>query len=180
MTSGRVRRWLRLGPSRAELVAEAELWKARNERKEAERNAAHVRAKAAERQLRAAEAAIERLRAIVDAGFDEPGRETGCTKARFHRQSEAEDWAVQIAEARDEAGDAYEAYPCKVCPRSPVTMQRYWHAGHRVRGQSAIAKATSLRRRKEQETAARRAGQLVGQLVDPTVLAKLRKLREEG
>lgn len=75
---------------------------------------------------------------------------------------------------------AYHAYSCKDCPRSPVTMRRYWHAGHSELGQSMIAKAAFIERRRETERAARRDGNLLAQRLEPAVLAGLRKLRDQG
>lgn len=40
-----MRRWLRLGPTRAELIAEAELWQARCEKRSAEKTEADARVK---------------------------------------------------------------------------------------------------------------------------------------
>ena len=174
----KIRRWLRLGPTRADLVAEAQLWKTRSRRSDAEGRAAHVRAKTAEKSLRAAEAGIEALLALLDAGLEEPRREDGCSKVRFHRQQEADDWAVAIAEASGEGVEAFNSYQCKVCPRSPVTIQRYWHAGH-ANGDSQTAKAARQKRRAERAALARRDGNLISQRVDPAVLDRLRRLGRE-
>jgi hypothetical protein len=185
----RIRRWLRLGPTRAELIAEAELWKARNGRKEQLLKEAFARAKTAEKGLRAAgveqgrveelTARVAALTALVDAGLGEPERREDCSKVRFHRQEEAEDWAATIGEATGEGAEALNAYQCKVCPRSPVTMRRYWHAGHADGGSSA-AKAARHRSRQIRAAEARRDGNLLAQRVDPSVLDRIRKMAEEG
>ncbi len=180
----RVRHWLRMGPTRAELVAEAELWRARCERKDGEKYEAHARAKAAEKDLRQAEARIRemqsRLNAVVNAGLNEPGRVEGCAKVRFHWQPEAAEWVAIIVQRTGGVADALNTYQCNVCPRSPVTVQRYWHVGHLGTKEAQAAKAAGVRRRNAQEAAARRDGKLLEQRVDPAVLAQLRKLREGG
>jgi hypothetical protein len=175
---GRIRRWLRMGPTRAELVAEADLWQMRCERSNVDRDETRVRAKAAEEKLRAAERRINELREA--ARLREPDRVDGCSKVRFHRRAEADDWAAAIARRTGEGVEAYHTYACKVCPRSPVTMRRYWHAGHLGTEEAKAAEAAGQNRRAVQQLDASRAGRLLGQRVDPTVIAKLRDLHGGG
>lgn len=160
--------------------AEIELAKARLRRKEIERVKAYFRAKELEQSLQVTQARIDELLALVAAGLAEPPGVDGCSKVRFHHQKNAEDWAARIGRRTGEGVEAYRAYPCKDCPRSPVTMRRYWHAGHSEAGQSMIAKAAFIERRRETEHAARRDGNLLSQRLDPAVLAGLRKLRDQG
>ncbi len=173
-----VRRWLRLGPTRAELAEEVQLWKTRCGSADAGQRVAHVRAKAAEKDLRAAGARIEALVRLLDDRLDEPRREDGCSKVRFHRRPEADDWAAAIGDVSGEGAEAFNSYRCKVCPRSPVTMQRYWHAGHRFGSQAA--KAAREERRAAETSRAHQNGRMIVQRVDPVVLDRLRQIRRES
>ena len=166
----RIRRRLGLSPTRAELAAEVELWRRRNRGAEAERDAAYVRAKNSERELRA----------FVHEGLNEPGRVDGCTKVRFHREPEARDWADAIARRTGEKPEDYHTYQCKKCPRSPVTMARYWHAGHPLTPGAVASKEAYVQRRRAEQKSAAGNGRLLGQRVDPRVLAQLRRIKEEG
>lgn len=172
-----MRRWLRLGPSRAELAAEVQLWRDRQDQAEAQRNQAHVRAKTAEKALRQAAARVRELEDLLDRGLNEPDRVEGCSKVRFHRRAEAGDWAEVIAKAAGESVQAYETYPCKVCPRSPLTVRPYWHAGHAKKAKES--KQAAQMRRSSAKLDARRDGRMVEQRVDPAVLDKLRQIGRE-
>lgn len=165
-----------MGPTRAELVEEVELWKGRCDRNSAERNQVHVEVKALKKRLREVEGA---LRSFMVAGLNEPDRVEGCSKVRFHREAEAHDWAESIARGNGEAVDVYRVYPCKLCPRSPVTIKSYFHVGHAGSRAGQTAKKNGKARRTEQIAAAGRNGNLIRQRVDPEVLAKLRKMAEE-
>jgi hypothetical protein len=167
-----VRGWLRMGPTRADLAAEAALWRARCDRSNAERDASRARAVQAGKDLRAAQRKIDTLLALAK----EPDRVNGCSKVRFHRQQEAEDWAAAVASRTGEPVETYETYPCKACPRSPVTVERYWHVGHRPTDEARAAQVAGELRRRAEIIDARRGGRLLEQRVDPTVLARLREL----
>lgn len=105
-----LRRWMRTGPSRAELIAEAELWRGRCERKNAEVNAAHVRAKTAEKrvreQARRMEELEDRISEILAMRLNEPERVDGCTKIRFIREQEADDFRKALSASSGEPLDA--------------------------------------------------------------------------
>jgi hypothetical protein len=156
--------WFRRRPTRADLVAEIELWKSRCQRNEQRLHEAYARAKTAEKLLR-------QFRREVYDRLDEPARVDGCIKVRFHRRPEAADWAVAVANGCNEDPADYNTYQCKICPRSPVTTARYWHVGH----DSKQAKAAATAARRAQEAAARRGGRQLDQRIDPTVLARLRR-----
>ncbi len=181
-TWSRMRGWLGWGPTRAELVAEVELWKRRRDRVEQERNAAHARAKAAEKELRQAavrERDLEsRISELLVAALNEPGRVEGCEKVRFHQQDEAGGWRDRLSKLSREPVEVFTVYGCKTCPRSPVTMRPYWHVGHLGSEAAQKSKAAAAQRRAEERNKARRAGLLLGQRVDPGVLAKLHQMRE--
>ncbi len=188
----RFRKHIGLGPTRAQLIAEAQAWrdrcKASNDDRDLQharfrekKRAAHeqrVRADQAEKQLRQAEQELEQLRHIVRTNV-EPNRVEGCNKVRFHQESEAAGWAETVGNQTGEGASAYRTYQCKLCPRSPVTNQRYWHITHADTEQAKQAKAAGLRRRREGQAAAHRAGRTLGQRVDPTVLDALRGTQEE-
>lgn len=168
-----MRRWLRRPPSRAELRGEADLWMERCRRSNEERDAARERAEQAD-QL------VARLQQQINAGLNEPDRVEGCDKIRFHRWQEAEDWRVELAYHTDQNPDALHAYDCKVCPRSPITMRRYFHVGHPARRVSQREKRAAQGRRAGERIEARREGRLINQQVDPLVLAKLKQIQNGG
>ncbi len=169
-----IRVWLRLGPSKAELLAEVGLWQRRQHAAELARDQAHDRARHAERLLRS-------LRHEMRDGLNEPARADGCSKIRFHRKQEAEDWMAAVAAASGEDVEHFNVYDCKTCPRSPVTHARYFHVGHTGTEESEASKAAAKVRRRQEAGAARRQGRTVAQRVDPRVLAQLRKIgTEEG
>jgi hypothetical protein len=176
----RVRGWLRLGPTRAELIAEAELWKARAGYSDAHTREAHVRAKAAEKRARRAEiragGAEERIRVLLDESLNEPGKVEACSKVRFHHKPEADAWADRIAKISGEAREVFDVYGCKFCPRSPVTHRRYLHVGHGWSKQAQASRETAQHDRAMQRSTAQREGKLIEQRIDPRVMARLRDL----
>lgn len=177
-------RRLRRRPSRAQLIAEAQLWKNRQAETEKSRHQAYARAEYSRSRLLAVEALLrdsesrlrELVRDVLDGAYNEPGRVEGCIKVRFHFEQEAADWGATIARRYGEAPDAYEAYPCKVCPRSPVTTARFWHAGHPEKSAGLTAKVARERADRARRAEAGRDGRLLSQRVDPLVLAQLRKI----
>jgi hypothetical protein len=171
--TGRYRRWLRLGPSRAELRTEADRWRQRCEWADEGKRRAYARAKEAEKLVR-------QIRHQLHDQLNEPERVDGCSKVRFHREDEADGWAAAIAQATGEDPAAYMTYDCKRCPRSPVTMRKYWHVGHDDSGEAQREKAAGRARRADQVIAARKAGRTVAQQVDPQTAARLRDLMRRG
>jgi len=173
-----MRRWL--GSSRAELRAEAEVWRRRCERKDVELREAHARAKehrrmAGEHRARVNEL-VEQLanakQKLALAG--EPAG--GCGKVRLHRRADAEEWAELIVQRTNGPSNAMTAYQCRSCPRSPVTLSRYWHVGHPGTPEAQAVRRETKDRRKQAEAAANRNGLMIGQQIDPSVMAKLREL----
>jgi hypothetical protein len=169
----RIRSWLGLGPTRAELIAEALAWKTRCKSSNEARDAAYARAKAAERLAKTAGR-------MVRDGLNEPDRVQGCAKVRFHQQIEAESWAAAIAADTGESVRNYNTYACKTCPRSPVSLSRYWHVGHVGSMEAQIDKDASKDRRIARHIAARRDGATIEQRIDPRIMAKLRGITERG
>jgi hypothetical protein len=157
--SARWRRWLRLGPSRADLAR----WLTSCEKDRAE---AFARARAAEKELR-------RLRRELSDRFTEPppNLDGSCSKIRFLAAEQAERFAARLADDLAEPTDTYHAYACKACPRHPGTMERFWHVGHRRAGDSATARE----RRSAARIQALRSGNLIRDRVTPEVLAGHRR-----
>jgi len=198
----RARRWLRLGPTRAELRDETTLWKARAAHAEQEEKEAHAlrkqrgrdaqeRIEQADRRRREAEqhakqqveqayALVYQIRREVHGQLNEPDRVDGCSKVRFHREPEAAEWGRHIASRCGENPDVYYAYECRTCPRSPLTMGKYWHAAHDGTAAAEAERAASMQRREDQRRAASRAGRLLKQRVDPRILAQLRKINNNS
>lgn len=203
-----MRRRLGLGPSRAELRAESAMWQARSARAEAELRNAHARAKAAEKALRLkthddamwqaryerakaqrdrveaelgkAHARLRRIRNDLHGQLVEPARVDGCAKIRFHEDTDAARFAAKLAATTGEELEAYVAYQCRICPRSPVTVSRFWHVGHREPGAAGLAKEARLLQISQRRAAAGREGRLLSQRVDPAVLARLRSTRQQS
>jgi hypothetical protein len=185
--TGALRRWLGLGPGRAELAAEAELWRTRCERASEQNRQEGVRAKAAERQVRALgeemerqarklQAEIRRLTEVIEQRLAEPGPGEGCTKIRFHREPEAADFLTQLAGQTRSDPDVYRVYRCRLCPRSPVTMTSYFHVSHRNTSAGRQTKQDSKEQWKQREVDARKRGTLLSQRVSPADLARLRAM----
>lgn len=191
----RVRGWLRLGPSRADLIDEARMWRHRCERSNLARDEAYGRAKAAKKEMRAvqleldaarraaqleldaARRQIDDLRELVADGLNQPDKADGCHKVRFHWRSGAQEWAASISRRTGEPLEVYDTFPCKVCPRSPVTMRRYWHVGHFSDEAAQASKRAVEDRKGSAKLDARRAGKLVEQRLDPAVRARLDQFR---
>ena len=92
---------------------------------------------------------------------------------------EAGDWADSISADTGQSRDVFYTYKCKLCPRSPATNKQYWHVGHRYTERAQASKTAERQGRIARQATARRAGMLVGQRVDPTILDKLRKIGKE-
>lgn len=176
-------RW-RWWTSRAELRAEAEKWERRCRGAEAEAMRAHAMRKAARLEMsdrlhelgnRAcnAEQQLAALRAKLRTD-GEPGRR-GCEKVRLHGYDEAERWRIQVE--RETGASLLRVYRCKVCPRSPVTMQRYFHVGHAGNAEAQAAKQAEKQARVEAAVVAGKAGTTLAQRIDPRSLAALAQLR---
>jgi hypothetical protein len=99
----------------------------------------------------------------------------GCGKVRLHWRPEADRWADEIARGTGQPREVLEVYQCKACPRSPVTIQRYWHVGHPLDEDGRAAKAAAKRVRADVRSGAVADGRTVGQMVSPAVMAKLRE-----
>jgi hypothetical protein len=176
-----------MGPTRAELRAEMELWKARCDRHSMQTREAYARAKASEkeerrlrqelarahREAKHAEAYAIRVIDQLHDRLNEPPRKEGCLKIRFHREPEAQAYAAHIASTTGEPAEAYEAYRCKSCPRSPVTMQPYYHIGHRMTEEGRRAREAGRSRQGKRRALALRDGRTVEQLVAPETLRKM-------
>lgn len=177
-----IKRWI--GPGRRELRAEAELWRVRCERSNSDRD----RATRVAKQMRR-EAGQERHRGdVLEAKLRsamqqlalaaEPERTPGCAKVRFHQRSEAEQWMRQVLEDTGGQDGEMKTYPCRACPRSPVTMARYWHVGHPAKGREA--RDAAKERARAATRAARTAGRTIAQQISPEVLAVLRTMSGDG
>ena len=51
-----------------------------------------------------------------------------CRKVRLRSQAEAEEFADRVA--RDTGGGPFSWYKCKVCPRQPGSLDRFFHITH--------------------------------------------------
>lgn len=175
----RVRDWF--GPNRAELRAEVETWKRRCVMSNNDRDVAQRRARECQRKEGLLRGEINNLEARLRSAEQrlrltaEPERRAGCTKVRLHHRGDAEAWAERIIADTGGTPGELKVYPCRTCPRSPVTGQRYWHAGHALDGQGRVAKEHAAQRRAEQIISAKRGGLTIGQRVDPSVVARLRR-----
>jgi hypothetical protein len=176
--TGRVRRWLRLGPSRAELIAQVRAGVERCETEMQKSNAAFARIRALGKMLDVETARADRLSGQVSellvVKLNEPDRAEGCDKIRFHGEGEARDFAARIAAANFEPDSVVVAYQCRrKCPRSPVTMRPYWHIGHLGSEEAQRVKRASQNARAERRKQAEDAGLLLGQRIGPEALMKL-------
>lgn len=176
---------IRWWASRAELRGEAERWRERCEKSNAEKQRVHGRLKAQRKELNSlvheqrcradrAEARLARAMARLATMATEPARAEGCSKVRLHHRSEADSWAEQIANGTGSRVEDLEVYQCRSCPRSPVTMGRYWHVGHSLSG--VAARVESKERYAAAQGRARAAGTQIAQRVDPQVLARLKEM----
>lgn len=184
-TSSRLRRWLGMGPSARELEIELAVWRGRCDRADqvvlvAEQRvaAAEYLAEQAEADAQAAEALVEKIKGELFDRVNEPDRVEGCEKIRFHHQEPAHDFMLWLCREAQEDPQFWLTYQCKVCPRSPVTLQRYWHVAHDDSVDAQHEKALGMRRRGRQRAEARRAGRLVEQRIDPAAVAKLLALKD--
>lgn len=183
-TSSWLRRRLGLGPSARELEIELAVWRGRCDRADhavlvAEQRvaAAEYLAERAEADAQAVEELVEKIRGELFDRVNEPGRAQGCEKIRFHHQEPARDFMLFLARETQEDPRCWLTYQCKVCPRSPVTVQRYWHVAHDDSVDAQHEKALGMQRRGRQRAEARRAGRLVEQRLDPAAVAKLLELK---
>lgn len=74
----------------------------------------------------------ERLRAVT-ASLDkllEPSRGDDCNKIRFHRDEEAQAFARELERDTGAEEGSMIVYPCRVCPRSPWTIEKVRHVSH--------------------------------------------------
>jgi hypothetical protein len=188
------RRRLNLGPTRGQLRATAAMWESRVRKANEQTREEHDRRKQVgrrnsdleyqlaqeKRERRQAVARVEELegqvRKLIADGMVEPARGKDCVKIKFHREGEAADWATYLGVKTGEGPAAYKAYQCKTCPRSPVTNQRYWHAGHPRPGQARAARETRAAQARQQTRTAETEGRTIKQLVGPDVFAKLTRI----
>jgi hypothetical protein len=178
-------RWF--GPSRAELRAEAAMWRRRRDVAQAQRDDAHVqirqfrtargvlRTELSEARRRVEHLETELRKVRIQLQLAAEPEQTGCTKVRLHFKAEAEAWRDRIAQTTRSSVDDLRVYVCKTCPRSPVTSGHYWHVGHA----DPEVKAASLRQWRADRRKAAAEGRTVGQLVDPAVMARLRTMGAE-
>lgn len=54
----------------------------------------------------------------------EPEGVEGCVKVRLRDETEALTFAARV---RADTGVACEPYPCRLCPRQPVSTAKFWH-----------------------------------------------------
>lgn len=171
------RRWL--GPSETETklratiadltarIAQIEEWGSRDR---TERDRAYQRAKLAEKSLRRIQREVLDSLALV-----EPPMVEGCVKVRMHTEAEAIAFAERLAADLGIDSSVLNAYRCKVCPRHPGTMDRFWHVGHRDPQVKPGHVSGEIHRRR-----AWREGRTIGQLVTPETAARLRESTSEG
>ena len=150
------------------------MWQRRCEAAQAQAREAYSRAKVAEKAAREANQLAESVREEVLCRLAEPPQADGCEKIRFHHRAEADEFAEALSSDTKQGRDAYRVYQCNVCPRSPVTMHRYWHVGHPNR--AAAIKAAGIQKRRRESASAYQEGRQLQQRVDPTVLARLRRI----
>lgn len=172
------------GPTRKELRAEVETWKARRETEAGEKRAAHTRLAAVRMELGQTRHALslargqvqslegQLRRALVRAELAMEPAQGECVKVRLHHKADAELWREKIAATTKSAVGDLAVYECKTCPRSPVTLHRYWHVGH----VDPEAKADSMMRWRAGRRQAVRENRTVGQRIDPAVMEKLRAI----
>ncbi len=163
------------------------MWRRRRGREAEEKRAAHGRVGAVRVELGQVRHALSIERGRVEhlenelrkararlALAAEPAR-TECAKVRLHFKAEAERWREQIAADTDSPVEDLSVYDCRVCPRSPVTMRRYWHVGH----DDPEAKAETMARKDDARRAAASEGRLIAQRLGSDVAAKLREIGRE-
>lgn len=184
-----IRQWWRkvAGPTRADLRAEVDAWRGRADRQSEQVRQAHRERKAQRAELNAQltterdrvrqlKARLRRAEQALALTAAEPERGE-CTKVRFHHRGGAETWALQILADTEGVPGSMKAYQCREgCPRSPVTMQRYWHVGHQDTPEAQLAKEAARARREQRYVAARRDGRTLGQQIDPRVMARMRQM----
>lgn len=199
----RFRKWLGLGPGKAELLDALEFWRARAEQNERERNESQALAKQRRRELgqvrqtaeqqaaalrqqlrdelvqawKDGDARVARVRGQLNALLNQPADSGKCVKVRFHQRPEAEEWLLQVAANGGTSPELYKTYPCDDCPRSPVTIRRFWHVAHLATKEARDAAAASKARHSQLIKKSFRAGTALEQRVDPAILAKLNALR---
>lgn len=84
---------------------------------------AAVREAADARRHRAA--AVELLAQVIEAPEVE-----GCTKVRLRTIEDAWTWARQIERETGQQPGALRPYRCTLCPRQPISSQRFLHVRH--------------------------------------------------
>lgn len=165
------RRWLHLGPSRTELVAE-------RDRLRHERDRGNEACAAAQRRAEAAEDQVRLLGQTLSSKLNEPAVD-GCTKVRLHTQDEADTWTARLADSLGEPVEVFNSYRCTDCPRHPATGDRFWHVGHKPDATARRSKAAAARARGRQRAVARRDGTDLGSRIDPRMLDRIRRAAEQ-
>lgn len=65
----------------------------------------------------------EAARALMSSML-EPTRVDGCDKVRFQSHDEAADFAARVLA---ETGVRCVPHKCRICPRHPVSLDKFWH-----------------------------------------------------
>lgn len=177
MSLTRIRRWL--GRSASDQALIETLWRQRDEaRNQVEHERRRHRASATiwaieRRRLHAAEAAAYREAAKAL----EPARDGDCRKVRLRDRAEADVYARQVEANLGRATGELKSYPCKQCPRHPVSQSRFWHVANSDR-RLRTGRPDADRQRRDRARDVRRSGLTVGQRVD--LPERLFRLGEEA
>lgn len=120
------------------------------------------------RDLAQAERQIEHRQNLINELLEPEGGEDGCVKIRLANKEEALAFAARLERRNGAPAGTLMVYRCRHCPRHPVHQTRYFHVAHdneNKRGQGSQQYAQTRPK----------AGPTIGQRVDPTVLAKLKR-----
>lgn len=171
----RWRRWLRLGPSRRQLIRTLNREVAENHERgirisQLKSERGRLRQEIATIMKRLTQLQRTHVGAIVEPPPDRTGR---CQKVRLHTEDEATAWAQRIEQRFDQQPGSLGPYLCTVCPVHPATASRFWHAGHSSDPQAQAEKRASI----ECHRAAVRDGRLIGDRIDPSVLDRILRTR---
>lgn len=121
------------------------------------------------------DAARDLLRAADDAVRRAHEPAVGdCDKIRLRDSDEAAAYAVHVEQDLCLPAGAFTVYPCRTCPRHPLSGDRFWHIANADPGKRT---SNPVARKAERAARARRHaqnGQLVRQRISPEVIARLR------
>lgn len=102
------------------------------------------------------EESLNKMRWALNAAL-EPPKGSDCTKIRFHRKEEAESFARDMEQATGGVEGSVLLYRCRVCPRSPWTIQKFFHVtsnGRREELPYVRSRTNALTRRIDDDTIA--------------------------